>query len=722
MSTTTSTTSTSARTRQPRNAMGRGLSVLLACCLAFAGMTFGFAGAGRAHADAPVPAPAGADPTDQEMKPEATFSGVEAENAVFDNTSHAGYTGTPLAHYDTPDGTQKQYTGGFEISYQDEDGNLLEGEPVNAGTYTVWIVIPANAECRGQTSREFTIAKANAPASLEAQEALMLDMAGYEKNVSIGRVIEHQLKNFGEATFIIASSTYTGLSAASTSFFDVKATLDLVSNGNGGNATDTVTIDLKDIGNYTDTSITYTIGYRVKLTTTDEIQYVTAETGLVYNGAPQKGYEGDPSIRYTPYDLTADKMYSGPFDIAYTGIDGTAYGPTAQAPTNAGTYRVTLAVPESAEFFGPSKAVEFAIAKAPLPLEDLSAELLDAAGFQDVLDLASWLNVPVDTNGGPTYSVDGFTTNGLASAAIDPDTGKLTLVASGTAGTKSDTVAVKLSGMGNYEDTVVETKVDYAAKPVATIDGVQAATGLVYNGAPQAGYTGTPQATYLPHRGDLPETYDGPFDIAYAGTSADGSAYGPTAQAPASAGTYRVTFAVPQDASFAGSLTLEFAIAKAPLVFRAQDASMTAGDAVPALSYQVEGLKGADRVTQEPRLTVEGDTTKAGSCTIAVSGGAVDNQASYDVSHENAALRVSATPVVPDPIEPEPDQPAPPADKPEPAKPTPLPTKGAPADGSTALATTGDSALPNLIAVVAGIAALAAGIALVRIHANRRRS
>lgn len=525
MRTTNATTSTSARTLQPRNAMVRGLSVLLACCLAFAGMTFGFGG-GQAHADAPAHASAGADPTDQEMKPEATFSGIAAENAVFDNTSHAGYTGTPLAHYDTPDGTQKQYTGGFEISYQDkEDGRVSKEWPVNAGTYTVWFVVPANAECRGQTSLEFTIAKANAPAPLKAQKALMLDMAGYEKNVSIGRVIEHQLKNFGKATFAITSSTYTGLSAVSTSFFDEKATLDLVSNGNGRNATDTITIDIKDIDNYHDTSITYTITYRDKPTTTNEIQDVTAETGLVYNGTPQMGYAGAPYMRYTPYDLTADRMYSGPFDIAYTGTsaNGSAYGPTAQAPTNAGTYQVTLAVPESAEFFGPSKAVEFSIAKAPL-------------------------------------------------------------------------------------------------------------------------------------------------------------------------------------------------------VFRAQDASMTAGGAVPAFAYQVEGLKGADRVTQEPRLTVEGDTTKAGSCTIAVSGGAVDNQASYDVSYENATLKVSAAPVVPDPVVPDPDQPAPPADKPEPAKPTPLPTKGAPAGSSAVLASTGDTALPGLVAVAAGIAALAAGIALARIRASHRRS
>ena len=130
-------------------------------------------------------------------------------------------------------------------------------------------------------------------------------------------------------------------------------------------------------------------------------------------------------------------------------------------------------------------------------------------------------------------------------------------------------------------------------------------------------------------------------------------------------------------------------------MFRALDASMTAGDSLPSLGYAAEGLAGSDRVVQEPRLSVAGDTTAAGSLVIAIDGGIVDNQANYYVSYAGGTLTVNSAP------------------KPDPK---PLPKPAAKPEAKTALAATGDSALPELLVCVAGAAALAIGIA-----AGRRR-
>lgn len=330
-----------------------------------------------------------------------------------------------------------------------------------------------------------------------------------------------------------------------------------------------------------------------------------AATGLVYDGTQKNGYDGYPeALLAIPGDN--DYSWSEYFYVEYFGINGTDYHPPKcystrdlrgindNAPVNAGDYRVTFSAPDDDKFVDhPERAfilnpnhIDFTIAKAAaLTLSPLSASTIDAAEYQREFDLGNMLSLPADLNGGPTYAVVDSTANGLAAVSVDSTTGKLTLASKGGAGpSASDTVTVALTDMGNYEDSTVEVNVSYTAKPDAAIGGVQAATRLVYNGEPQAGYTGTPLATYLPLDADAPATYNGPFDIVYVGTVADGSAWGPTDQAPSAAGTYRVTFAVPESAFFAGSLTLDFAIEKAPLAFRAEDAAMTAGDAVPKLA------------------------------------------------------------------------------------------------------------------------------------------
>lgn len=490
--------------------------------------------------------------------------------------------------------------------------------------------------------------------------------------------------------------------------------LTVYANGKGDDANDAVTVRLSALENHEDFNATVHVTYsRVEAT----IEGVTKlPSPVVYDGNPQVGFEGTPTAFYidgptgnrVDYGASPDET----FTTSYTGTaaDGTTYRSTTP-PTNAGTYQVTISISPHHVCMG-SKELDFTIVKAPAFATVHTNAQLQPSGVATV-DLASVL--PGDVGSGPVYTVKSSTTEGLAGVSVDDASGMLTLTAKADALESAiDTVAVKLSDMGNYENSAIEVTVRYE-RADGVVTGPAAATGLVYNGNPQAGYTGVPSAVYTPAGTTDPLSYNGPFDITYSGTTADGTAYGPTDQAPTAAGAYRVKFAVPGSTPFVATpITLDFSIGKAPLTFRAEDASMTVGDAMPKLGYEVSGLKGSDRVTQEPLLTVEGDTTSAGTYTIAISGAVVDNQSNYDVSYANGTLTVSAVPQ-PEP-NPEPKPESQPQPQPEPA-PEPKPE---PASEAKTLASTGDSVSPELLVCAAGAAALAIGIAAARRRRTKR--
>ena len=108
----------------------------------------------------------------------------------------------------------------------------------------------------------------------------------------------------------------------------------------------TVTVPVTGATNYVDYNIIVT------LTGTDKrvlnITGITAQNGT-YNGQTQAGYTGTPSAQ----------GYTGDFTVTYSPGDTTS-------PTNAGTYTVTIAIPEDNTQYVGSIVLEFTIAKKPL--------------------------------------------------------------------------------------------------------------------------------------------------------------------------------------------------------------------------------------------------------------------------------------------------------------------------------------------------------------------
>lgn len=97
----------------------------------------------------------------------------------------------------------------------------------------------------------------------------------------------------------------------------------------------------------------FTISDKQTLTITG----VTAQGGT-YNGQPQQGYTGTPSA----------EGYDGGFTVTYSTTDG-------KAPTNAGTYTVTIAIPDSDPQYVGSIVLEFTIAQKPLTVSAPSASV-----------------------------------------------------------------------------------------------------------------------------------------------------------------------------------------------------------------------------------------------------------------------------------------------------------------------------------------------------------
>lgn len=107
-----------------------------------------------------------------------------------------------------------------------------------------------------------------------------------------------------------------------------------------------ITVPVDGGKNYEDYTITVTLTGSDKQTLT--ITGVTAQGGT-YNGQTQAGYTGTPSA----------EGYDGGFTVTYNTADG-------KAPTDAGIYTVTIAIPEDDAQYVGSTDLQFTIAQKPL--------------------------------------------------------------------------------------------------------------------------------------------------------------------------------------------------------------------------------------------------------------------------------------------------------------------------------------------------------------------
>ena len=295
-----------------------------------------------------------------------------------------------------------------------------------------------------------------------------------------------------------------------------------------------------------------------------------------------------------------------PVELTYT-LSGQTSG------TNIGTYMITI---NGTGHFTGTKEFAWFIVKAAAPTVPEQAQTYWKGLTEGSFDLGGLDGLLPEDRGETSYSVSGVT-GCAASATIEGGTLTYQLASgSGTSG------AIHLKAeMENYEDASITIRITLTDAAPVKITGVTAQDG-VYNGQPHLGYIGTPTA----------EGYDGGFTVTYSGR--EGTSYSST-DAPTDAGHYTVTIAVPEGLSYAGSVPIQFEIARADL----SDAAVTL--APPESGYTYDGAAKTPGVTVKKNGAAvasgeysvaysnsnggAGDHTSAGTVTVTVTAAASGN-------------------------------------------------------------------------------------------------
>lgn len=170
-------------------------------------------------------------------------------------------------------------------------------------------------------------------------------------------------KSYGDVSYTVAAYDLQGYNSAAPTITDGVLSLPILSvNSSEEGAFGSITISFTT-DNFTVSDATITVKRTNKATVT--ITGVAAASGLTYSGNAQAGYTGTPAVQ----------GYTGTFEVTYTGTGNTTYGPSTTAPTNAGTYSVKIAIPETHETLAGETALNFTIAKAAVTItaEDKTA-------------------------------------------------------------------------------------------------------------------------------------------------------------------------------------------------------------------------------------------------------------------------------------------------------------------------------------------------------------
>ena len=196
-------------------------------------------------------------------------------------------------------------------------------------------------------------------------------------------------------------------------------------------------------------------------------------------------------------------------------LSGTIADVTDQDAAQKATVKVTVASSDVTLTLNPNYDGATATPKTQAVKRGDSVTLDAKAFTRPGYTLTGWTTA----KGAGTYYMPGGTVSNL--------TGNLTLYAQWTKNASGGTTVVN--------------------KKLVTITGVTAADAW-YDGAAHTGYTGEPTSDFK-----------GTYTVMYTGTGA--TKYGPSAEAPKAAGTYRVTISVPStDSTWYGSLAMDFSI------------------------------------------------------------------------------------------------------------------------------------------------------------------
>ncbi len=249
----------------------------------------------------------------------------------------------------------------------------------------------------------------------------------------------------------------------------------------------------------------------------------------------------------TVTDVQYEANHRGTVNIHYKvkGAADSTY--TETKPVNVGDYTIRVTLVENLHYEEASCTADFTISKAAAPTvpEQNKSILRTIATTGNTINISALL--PADK--GETSYVATKNSSLLENVGVN-ENGILSFDTLISDTEVTETISIEVT-MANYKTTTIIVKVAFVDKEVVTITGVQAATGLIYDGTVKQGYTGIPTSKYT-----------GEYVITYAKNGATISNLAEVE--PIDAGAYTVTIAVPNDNPYyMGSVTLEFTIGKA---------------------------------------------------------------------------------------------------------------------------------------------------------------
>ncbi|MDB1822496.1 MBG domain-containing protein [Collinsella aerofaciens] len=451
--------------------------------------------------------------------------------------------------------------------YRKKDGKLaqLDGAPVDAGSYTVVMNVPARTNYSAcEARRDFTIAKAAAPTITVKDASVVFGEPEPAYSFKVNGLVGGD-----KAEDVIAQGTTAAL--------DSKLDYGALDAGEHKDAITVANPQLSEKG-----AVNYKSNIKVVPgTLTIEPANVTGAIAV-----EDKTYDGKPVEPAVEIANAAGKKVDASHEVNYYLLDGKERTEDlgAAAPKNAGSYEAVLRVTDTVNYRADEASCTFTISKAPAPT--ITAN--DATG--------TWRDAE------PAYT---YTVSGLVPADKDKD-----VLAKGTkaeldqhitddkgyqgldTGVYASAITVKDPQLNkdagaNYENAITVIAGTLTVSPLTPKAAVDAA-GKTYDGTPVE----VTCSVIDPTSG---EKLDSSYSLTYYRNS-DGE---PEALdgAPVDAGSYTVVMSVPARTNYSAcEARREFTIAKAAApTITVKDASVVFGEPEPAYSFKVNGLVGGDK-------------------------------------------------------------------------------------------------------------------------------
>ncbi|MDE7267256.1 MAG: BspA family leucine-rich repeat surface protein, partial [Lachnospiraceae bacterium] len=382
------------------------------------------------------------------------------ETYVYNRTVHKP---VPVVTY-TANGTEKVLTEetDYTVSYRNNK-NAYQSADADEDPNAPAVIIKGCGEYGGTVIKTFAIRKADAPKEAEmTQEIYDYETEKQSRKLSLS----DSFAKYGDKTgFILGTpiedDTISG-SVLSGEHSVSKGGM-LTYSTNAGSEGDFVTIPVTvSFANYEDSTLNVKIKF-VKKETTEKVSISGIEMkDSIYQKHPVSS-TGTAKVTTTDGTDVTDAV-SLVYTYSGTQADGSAYAATTTAPTNAGSYKLTISVAQNDKNYTGSTVYSFSIAKAPLTITardmglKIGASLPNATDYQydtaGLLEGDNLITEPTfacniaDTAEEGTYDITVSGADAGMNYEITYKNGILTVSEKGES-TKYYTVTFRLSGYGS---------------------------------------------------------------------------------------------------------------------------------------------------------------------------------------------------------------------------------------------------------------------------------